>query len=282
MNFAGGGHRPESRRKNKRVKVMKDFSPYLQYALNAAQKAGVILKKGYGNIRSIKNKEGGNKGIVTEIDEKSEEAIIQYLRENSNYPIFTEEAGTIKGKGNMCWIIDPLDGTTNFARGIPLFAISIALLKSDQVQLGVVYNPIINECFYAELGKGAYLNSEPIKISDKNDLQGSVIFANHGYGKHDKELFVEVIKKLSPFSSIRKFGTTALELCYVAKGSAEAFLSAGDELWDYAAGVILIQEAGGRVTDWNGKDWNNSNSYILASNGSNHEELLKALTGMQS
>lgn len=260
---------------------MQNPSSDLQLAITAAQKAGGIIREGYGNIQSITNKEEG-KGILTDVDQKSEGIIIKTLQEKSEYAILAEETGDIKGKGDAYWVIDPLDGTTNFSREIPFFCVSIALLKNNQVELGVTLNPMTNECFYAEQGKGAYKNENPIRVSNRSFSKSPVIFISNGYAKEDKRIFAKATDRLSTLCSLRKLGSTALELCYVAQGSVEGFLSSGDELWDYAAGIVLIEEAGGKVTDWKGNKWDNSSSFILASNGLAHEDLLKYTRDLQN
>lgn len=252
----------------------------LLLAIEAAKAAGEVIKKGYGNIQKTEDKEDGAKGIVTDVDKKSEEVILKILQKKSNYAIFTEETGNIKGKDGL-WVIDPIDGTTNFSRGIPLFCVSIALMKQNKIELGVIYNPILNELYYAEKSKGAYLNEKRIYVSKKDSLKGSVIIINHGYEQTDKERAIEVTKNLYKDCSLRRFGATAYELCFVANGSTDGFMSSGDELYDYTAGLVLVEEAGGKVTDWKGNGWNNSNSFILASNGKAHDKLINKLSNLQ-
>ncbi|MDO8657229.1 MAG: inositol monophosphatase [Candidatus Levybacteria bacterium] len=273
---------------------MQDFSSDLQLAIEAAKKAGEIIKAGYGNIQKIDNKDNGT--IVTNVDKESEKAIINILQKKSNYAIYSEEIGNIKGKDGL-WVIDPIDGTTNFARGIPLFCVSIALMKTTgtdsgqarmtrehtrpEIELGVIYNPVLDDLYFSEKEKGTYLNKKRIYVSKQQNLQRSVVFINSGYSLEDKDRYAQVTKKLVPSCTIRKFGTTALELCFVAKGSADAFMSSGDELYDYAAGLIIVEEAGGKITDWKENEWDNSNSFILASNGKIHRELLQNLQNIQ-
>lgn len=260
---------------------MQNFSSDLQLAIKAAKAAGEVIKAEYGKVQTIEDKEDGAKGIVTNVDKESEEAILKILQSKSNYAIFSEETGNIEGS-NELWVIDPIDGTTNFSRNVPLFCLSIGLIRKNKIELGVIYNPVLDELYFAEKGKGAFLNEKRIYISTQQTLKGSVMFINNGYALEDKEKYVEVSKRLIPYSSLRKFGSTAFELCYVAKGSADAFISSGDELYDYAAGLIIVEEAGGKVTDWKGKGWNNTNSFILASNGKIHQELLQKIQNLQS
>lgn len=251
----------------------------LETACNAALAAGEIIKNGFGNIATIDEKIG--KGFVTDIDKKSEASIIEILKKGSNYTILGEETGKSQGNDEASWIVDPLDGTTNFMRKTPLFAISIALVKNTEVLVGVVYNPITNDFFSAGKGLGTYKNDKKVIVSQTAQLEGSIMMPEHGYGEKNGAIYADVIKTLAPTCYIRAFGSTALELAYVAAGHADAFMSVGDELWDYAAGILLVQEAGGKVTDWKGKAWDNSNSFILASNGVVHDQIVSQIKDFQ-
>ena len=251
----------------------------LQIALEAGKKVENLLKQGFEKVLNISVKEG--KGVVTEIDQESERIIVDAIQHKSNYPILGEEGGLRGEKGNTYWVIDPLDGTTNFTRKIPLCAVSIALIKNNQVVVGVVYNPLLNECYFASKGNGAYCNGQKIKVSDVSSVKESIIFINSGYMYEDRKKASEITLRLGIDVTPRKFGSSALELCYVAKGSTEAFLCSGDELWDYAAGILLVEEAGGAVSDWSGKKWDNSSSFIFASNGSIHNKILQNIKGLQ-
>lgn len=253
------------------------LSSDLQLAITAAKEAGKIVQEGFGKILQIEKKADG-KGIVTDVDKKSEEIIIKVLQKSS-YPILAEEGGLVGKKSNTYWVVDPLDGTSNFSQGLPFFGITIALLRNNQVEIGVTFNPITSDCFYTQRGKGAYQNGKPIKVSS---LSANLIFLSFGYTQEGRTRFVkaaEILLKNGYF--IRKFGSSAIELCYLAKGTADAFICSGDELWDYAAGIILVEEAGGKVTDWKGNLWNNTNSFILATNGVIHEALLKQISDLQ-
>lgn len=252
----------------------------LELALEAARKVENIIKHGFEKVLNISAKEG--KGVVTEVDQESERVIVDTIQNQSNYPILGEEGGLRGEKGDTYWIIDPLDGTTNFTRKIPLCAVSIALIKDNKVEVGVVYNPLLNELYYAQKSKGAYYNDQAIKVSNITSVKESVIFINSGYAKEDKKRSAEVTNRLGVNASPRKFGTSALELGYVAKGSMEAFLCSGDELWDYAAGILIVKEAGGKITDWQGNEWDNSNSFICASNGLVHNEIIQSINSLQA
>ena len=218
---------------------------------------------------------------MTQTDKATERVIIDILQAHSAYPIISEETAPDDPPPGRSWIIDPLDGTTNFARKLPFFTVSIALLQDQDVILGVIVNPLTEECFYAEKGKGAYLNGQPIKVSSKTDASTTVLFLDHGYQTDHRKRYALVADRFAHRYSVRALGTTALELAYLARGCAGGFICSGDEFWDYAAGIILIEEAGGKVTDWKGNHWDRSNAFILASNGSLHQELVVAIAELQ-
>lgn len=155
------------------------------------------------------------------------------------------------------------------------------MIKNNRVEIGVVYNPLLNELYFAQKGKGSYYNNKVIEVSSISSLKESVIFINSGYAEDDRKRSVEVTSRLGINASPRKFGTSALELGYVAKGSMEAFLCSGDEIWDYAAGILIVEEAGGKITDWQGNEWNNSNSYICASNNLFHNKIIESIKDLQ-
>ena len=248
-----------------------DYQSDLNLAINAAKKAGQIILAGYSSKNIIDVK--ANKSQVTEIDKNSEHAIIQVLESGSKYKILAEETRSTMVSENAFWAVDPLDGTTNFIRRIPLCGVSIALVSNSQPVVGVMFNPITNELFTAEKGKGAFLNGEKISCSDES----SIIFANSGYNLEHKEKFAQIVGSSIDYS-IRKFGTTAYELATIAKGGGDGFVAWGDELWDHAAGILLVREAGGIVTDWQGNEWSSDTNYVLASNKAIREDLQAIVT----
>lgn len=248
---------------------MNDRSQNLMLAIDAVKKAGEIVKKGFTSVNQIDTKL--NKGFVTEVDKKAEETIISILQAGSSCYIMSEETQSQPTNKEIYWTVDPLDGTTNFIHRIPLIAISIALIKNGVPIVGVLYNPLLDELYYAEESMGAYLNDQKINASDNSEL----VFADHGYSLENLEKFARVVSSLTGKYSVRKFGSTAYELATVAKGAVDGFIAWGDELWDHAAGILLVQEAGGIVTDWQGKDWTAETNYVLASNKTVHPALLK-------
>lgn len=254
------------------------FSANTSLAVQAAHNAGEIIREGFGHAKKIRDKGEGH-SIVTEVDEKAEQIIIQTLQSSTGYSILGEESGEIQGTSDARWIIDPLDGTTNFTRGIPQLCVSIALMRDNHVDLGVIYNPITDHTYVAEYKKGAYCNGEIMSVS--KSMIPPVVLLEVGYGGEHRELFGAVVEKVVGVYSIRKLGTTALEFAYVASGAADVVITAGDAIWDYAAGICLIREAGGRVTDWRDIEWKNNTSFICASNGIIHSAIVDRINGLQ-
>ena len=208
---------------------------------------------------------------------KSEQIIVDYLRSHSDYALQSEEGHPEVAHTGTRWVIDPLDGTTNYARGIPICAISIALMHHGEVLLGVVLDPFNNHCYYAERGSGAFLNHQRIVVSNVHELPKSVLYLDYGYGNAGKLQFVSAVAGLAHWCVTRSLGSTALEYCLVARGSVEGLLTSGDALWDNAAGVLLVQEAGGTVTDWKAETWTENTESVFASNGQIHSQVVALL-----
>lgn len=253
-------------------------SDELRLAIEAITKAGGIIRNGYGQALEIKIKENA-RSIVTQIDYQSEKEIINVLKSGYDYPILAEESGEVGKIEDTFWVIDPLDGTTNFSRGIPFFSVSIALVKNNQVILGVTLDPLTNELYWAQKGKGAYLNDKPIRVS--STTEGALLVLNKGITRKADLKYIAATRKLSPSFVLRRMGSSCRELCLVAKGSIEGFADFDDKLWDYAAGVLLVSEAGGKVTDWQGNNWDIKNKYVLATNGVIHGQIKNLIANLQ-
>jgi myo-inositol-1(or 4)-monophosphatase len=193
-----------------------------------------------------------------------------------------EESGLSDRQTEAIWVVDPIDGTTNFSRGLPFFSVSIALLHGSEVKIGVIFNPTTDELFFAERGQGAYLNGDAIHVSTYRDPARAVICLDRGYAKADVERMVTILSRLDRKYNVRVFGTSAFELTTLARGATDAFICSGDELWDYVAGVLLVQEAGGKFTDWRGEPWNRHHSFVFASNGALHDLLLPEISDLQA
>ena len=222
----------------------------LEAAMSAAGEAGGVLREGFGWQHSIKYK--GEVDIVTEVDEQAERVIREILLGAfPSYGMLAEEGGRLSGEEDARWIVDPLDGTTNYAHGLPIFAVSIALERAEEVVLGVVHDPIREETYVAELGRGAALNGEPIKVSDTDELIQALIATGFPY---DREKMPEALELFGRFVAltrgVRRLGSTALDLCYVAFGRLDGYYERGIWPWDIAAGSLILEEAGGKVTDY--------------------------------
>jgi myo-inositol-1(or 4)-monophosphatase len=252
----------------------------LQIALKAARSASKIILENYGKSKDSRVK-GDSKGLVTATDLAAEKAILEILTSESDYEILSEESGTTNQGGGKLWVIDPLDGTNNFARSLPLFAVSVGLMEGNESLVGVIIDPINQKEYYATVGGGAFCNGEKI-IQPKFDTDYiPMLFLNHGYPEVDRAKFKELSKLLAPGFNILKLGTTALELCFIANGSVDAFICSGDELWDFAAGIVITQEAGCVFTDWKGNPWDGTNSHLLIARTEIHHDLVKMIEDLQ-
>lgn len=228
---------------------------------------------------SIQNKEGKN-NLVTDADHASEKAIIEVIRKH--YPdhfILTEESGALAQESDYKWIIDPLDGTINFAHGLPINCVSVGVEFKGEMILGMVYNPHMNELFFAEKGKGATLNDQPIKVSTETSAMKSCLATGFPYVYINSEngplqVFERFIKEGVP---VRRLGAAAIDLCWVAAGRFDGFYEHKLEAWDSAAGYLIVEEAGGKVTDFNGDKYSPYQHRILATNGYIHDEMLKII-----
>ncbi len=258
----------------------KTFSRLTRAARDAALLAGDILLQGFGSRFKISSKEGRH-NLVTEYDIKAEQAIIAHLTSAAAGSCFlAEESGTTGTTNELLWIIDPLDGTVNFAHNIPFFSVSIALEEKGEILSGVIYHPVSQELFIAEKGKGAFLNGKRIQVSSTPSLAQSILATGFPYNLADNpfhciEHFIDIVKLGIP---IRRLGSAALDLAYTAAGRFDGFFEAGLSPWDCAAGVLLIQEAGGQVSHWNEKPFSiHSRQPILATNGLIHPQTASIL-----
>jgi len=250
---------------------------YKKIAKTAAIKSGLFIKKSVGKIRSVHYK--GVDNIVTDVDKKAEKIIIDIIRKNCpGHSILSEEAGSITESSPYRWIIDPLDGTTNFAHSFPFFCVSIALEFKGRVILGVVYDPIRKELFHAVYGRGAYLNNKRMRVSKVSKLDSSFLSTGFSYGRQKKCDNINNFRNFLELSmAIRRAGSAALDLCYVACGIFDGFWEQGLHPWDSAAGALILTEAGGRVTKFNGMPYSCHHNEILATNGLIHGAMLKVL-----
>ena len=253
----------------------------LNFAIQTARDAGRILVERFGRITQISNK--GEIDLVTEADLATERFIIERIK--SHYPrhaILAEEsdASGIKheGQSDLKWVIDPLDGTTNYAHGYPTFCVSIALEREGRIELGVIYDPMRDEMFAAERDEGATLNGRRIHVSEIDDLNSAMLCTGFPYNVREMGDFARHFYNfIMHAQAVRRDGSAALDLAYVACGRFDGFWEEGLRPWDVAAGVILIEEAGGRVSYYDGSPFNIYTPPILASNGLVHEAMMRVL-----
>ena len=255
-----------------------------EYAVELTKKAGTILLQGFKSLAFIKNESKDPRHLVTKFDLESEKIIIGGIkRKYPHHNILSEEAGIINKGSYYTWIVDPLDGTGNFTKKNPFFSISIALQYKKEIILGVVYAPALGELYSGEKGKGAFLNNTQITVSSTKELNRSSIVSCEGSDRNIMRC-VKLFRGIRPFVlDMRKLGSAAIESAWVACGRAEAYVVTKINPWDIAAGVILVKEAGGNVTDFKGRSWNLNKSDLILSNGKLHEELLvKINEGLKS
>lgn len=254
---------------------------HLEIAVNTAQEAGRYLKYKFKQPKKICYK--GEIDLVTDSDFGAERKIIRSLKSAfPEYEILAEESSKLPKPlhRGYRWIIDPLDGTTNFAHGYPLFAVSIALEYNGKIILGVAYNPLLNELFTAERGLGAYLNTKKISVSDTKELSRSLLATGFPYDiRRDAKTNLGYFNKFQlAAQNIRRDGSAALNLCYTACGRFDGFWELKLKPWDTAAGTLILKEAGGRITDFKGRRYNIYKKEILATNGNIHEEMMGILS----
>jgi len=255
-----------------------DLNLIMRVATRAAQQAGDVLRSFHGNLKDVHFK--GAIDLVTEADIASEKVIVEAIRGTfPEHSILAEESGEIEGNPRFQWIIDPLDGTTNFSHQLDLFAVSIAFSLEGVLQSGVVFNPMSGELFEATVGQGATLNGRKIQVSDGNKIQESLLVTGFPYDFKEimPSLMARFGKCLSASQGVRRLGSAALDLCFVASGRFEGFWEENLNPWDTAAGVLVLQEAGGEATDFSDRPYRVDMKEILATNGRIHEQMLSLM-----
>lgn len=254
------------------------MTPEIEAAIVAARAAGDLLREYLGKTHQIRHK--GPADLVTEMDRQAEDLIADMLQQAfPAYGLVGEERGEQFVSNNPRWLVDPLDGTTNYARGYPFFAVSIALERDGEIVIGVVYNPILDELFAAKRGGGATLNERPIHVSTAASLDESVLASGFPYNAWTEEAdngreWHHFVKQAL---SLRSDGAAALDLCHVAMGRIDGYWELELGPWDMAAGALIVQEAGGSVTQVNGEPFTPYGRGVLASNGHLHAEMLAVL-----
>ena len=260
---------------------MKLSSASMNVMVKACRKASKTLIRDFGEIEKLQVSLKGPGDFVTASDKKVEKILIEELQKaRPNYSILSEEIGKINNDESFKWIIDPIDGTANFLHGIPHFAISIGLEHETEIVCGIIYDPIKDEMFTAEKGKGSYLNNQRMRVSSRSKLEDCIIFT--GGPKQEAKNKELVLKEYNNFSSkvlipIRKLGSASLDMAYVAAGRCDGFWQRNLSYWDIAAGIIIVKEAGGLVTDFWGKKDFIDNKTILVTNFKIHNEMIEVL-----
>ena len=256
---------------------MRLSSPQINLITKACMKASRSLIRDFGEIENLQVSSKGPGDFVTSADKRTEKILIEELQKaHPEYGIITEETGIInKSNTKNRWIIDPIDGTFNFMNGIPQFAISVGYEEENEIKCGVIFNPIMNEMFCAEKGNGAYLNNSRIRVSKKNKIKDALIVTGgpKGSSKIKDKIFSEYINVSNNVSNVRKFGSAALDMSYVACGRFDGYWQRELNYWDIAAGIIILKEAGGFVDFFEEDNSTPLKKNILASNSFIHDEL---------
>lgn len=251
----------------------------IHVAIEAAKEAGRFLKFSIGKVRNIEVKHGEERNLVSEIDKASEKKIIDIIKRHfPTHGILAEESGA-SGASDYKWIIDPLDGTTNFLHGLPLYCVTIGLEYKGEIVAGVVYDPNLDELFTAERGSGAYLNGKRMQVSKSRELIQSLLVTGFPYdiANNPDNAIEHFVNFLVKGQGIRRLGSAAMDLSYVAAGRLDGFWEVNLNPWDMAAGLLFVQEAGGKVTDFSGTPSTVYTKQILASNGHIHNAMLAIL-----
>jgi myo-inositol-1(or 4)-monophosphatase len=252
----------------------------LELAVDAALEAGRFLKMNVGKIKQIERKHAEERNLVTEIDKKAEQLIIDKIKKRyPHHDFLGEESGSHKTDSEYKWIIDPLDGTTNYTHGLPIFCTSIALEHKGEIVLGAIYDPSSDELFTAEKNKGAYLNNRRIHVSSTDTLIKSLIVTGFPYDINDNpyNAVQHFSNVLMAAQAVRRLGSAALDLSYVACGRFDGFWEVALNPWDMAAGILFVEEADGKFTNFKGFPSNVYFPNVLATNGLIHQQLMDVL-----
>lgn len=245
-----------------------------QVATGAAYKAGETLRGYFRDALAIDKK--GDKDLVTEADRAAEKTIIEALRDRfPNHDILAEESGRLDNHSRFCWIIDPLDGTTNFSHGIAIFSVSVALSRDGEIVAGVVLNPATGELFAADSESGAAVNGQPIFVSGTPAIEDALLVTGfpYDYKTHLKKLVRRFSRCLEAAGGVRRMGSAALDLCYLACGRFDGYWEENLHPWDTAAGMLIARQAGATVTDFSGMAFSPDKKELLATNGILHQKI---------
>ena len=254
------------------------MADFLTAAIEASRLGGEVLRERYGKAKTIEFK--GEIDLVTEVDRKSEKLIVDFL--SAQFPqhsILAEEGTNTTRQSEYRWVIDPLDGTSNYAHDYPFFCVSLGLEKRGEVIAGVVYHPIFEELFVAEKGGGAFLNKKKLQVSQVNRLRQALVSTGFPYDVlEDPEEALEYFARfIDAAQAVRRDGSAALDLCYLAMGRFDGFWELRLKPWDTAAGSLIVKEAGGKITNFLGEEYSIYDHHVIASNGWLHNEMLNVV-----
>ncbi len=247
--------------------------------IEISKEAGALIREGFDTNFNIEYK-GSSSNLVTEIDKKSEKLILDYIsKEFPGHSVLSEESGKKNRDSEYIWVVDPLDGTTNFAHGLPIFSVSIAVIKDGETCCGAVYDVMRDVIYTAETNSGAFMNGKRIKVNSIESFEESVLVTGFPYDIQNNPF--NAVQKFEAFllkaRAVRRLGSAALDFCYVASGVFSGFWEVKLSPWDFAAGDLIVREAGGIVTDLEGKNLTINSSQILATNGILHQKMLEIL-----
>ncbi len=247
----------------------------LDFAIETARKAGAYIC-GHEKF-NVERK--GRIDLVTDVDKGSEEIIVAAIKERfPEHSVLAEEGGANGVESDYQWVIDPIDGTTNFVHGLPLFCVSIALYNKGIPQIGVCFNPARDELFYAERGRGAYLNGKSIFVSDEQTLVDSLVVTGFPYDVTEIDPVIDRFKRVvKKAGGVRRLGSAAIDICYVAAGYLDGYWETSLRPWDMAGAVVVLTEAGGKISSFDGTDFDINSGEILATNGRIHDELQRCM-----
>lgn len=251
----------------------------LEFVTDIVRPAGQLIREGYEQAHEIDRK-SSEIDLVTEIDRAAEQLLVSAIRERyPDHAILSEEGHGVQQTSDYLWVVDPLDGTVNYAHGFPIFAVSVAIQKRGETILGVVYDPLRDELFAAEKGAGATRNGEPIHVSDTDRLQDALLATGFPYDRATRRdnNVADFSRLITRVQGIRRAGAAALDMAYLAAGRLDGYWEQHLFPWDWAAGALLVSEAGGIITDFDGGPWSLETVKIVVTNGRLHQELLKVL-----
>ena len=254
------------------------LSPEINVLNKICEKVSKIIIRDFGEVEKLQVSKKGPGDFVTKTDKKVEKIIIEELdKARPNYGFIAEETGEKKSDSEFNWVIDPIDGTSNFMHGIPHFAVSIGLEKNGEIIAGIICDPIKNETFYAEKGRGSYVNNRRIRVSNRKNLDEMIgLYGCPPLINNNEEIFEQVKRGSKKIHKLRNFGSAALDFAYVAAGRVDFAWYDHLNYWDFAAGKILLIEAGGTITDFNDKEFKRQKD-IFISNSNKHSEIIKIL-----